>query len=193
MPCQSYSSSSGENLRPNIYSVINPIEEIMNGRILIACATKYGSTYKIAEFMGDELKKTGLSADVYAAEDVNDVSAYNLIVIGSPVYAGKWLPDATNMVQRNLAVLKGKRVAFFTAGISMKDDTPENREKLKEASGEAGREINPVSEGFFAGKITYRELSFLHKIMIKAVKAPEGDFRDWKKIREWTLSLAEYL
>ena len=165
----------------------------MSGRILIACATKYGSTYEIAEFMGDELKKSGLSADVYPAKDVNDVSAYNLVVIGSPVYAGKWLPEATDMIKRNLDRLKGKRVAFFSAGILMKDDTPENREKLKEASKEAIREINPVLEGFFAGKMTYRELSLPHKIMVKAVKAPDGDFRDWKKIREWTLSLAENL
>jgi menaquinone-dependent protoporphyrinogen oxidase len=165
----------------------------MSGRILIACATKYGSTYEIAEFMGDELKKTGLSADVYAAKDVNDVSGYNIIVIGSPVYAGKWLPEVTNMVKRNLAVLKEKKVAVFSAGISVKDDTPENRDKLKEASEEALREIKPVLEGFFAGKMTYRELSIPHKIMVKAVKAPEGDFRNWRKIREWTHSLAEYL
>lgn len=165
----------------------------MGGRILIACATKYGSTYEIAEFMGDELKKTGLSADVYAARDVNDVSGYNMIVIGSPVYAGKWLPEATGMVKRNLAGLREKKVAFFSAGISMKDDTPENRDKLKEASEEALREIKPVLEGFFAGKMTYRKLSIPHKIMVKAVKAPEGDFRNWRQIREWTLSLAEYL
>jgi menaquinone-dependent protoporphyrinogen oxidase len=75
----------------------------------------------------------------------------------------------------------------------VKDDTPENRDKLKEASEEALREIKPVLEGFFAGKMTYRELSIPHKIMVKAVKAPEGDFRNWRKIREWTHSLAEYL
>jgi hypothetical protein len=29
--------------------------------------------------------------------------------------------------------------------------------------------------------------------MVKAVKAPEGDFRDWDTIRTWALSIAQTL
>ena len=165
----------------------------MTGRVLIAYATKYGSTKEIAEFIGEKLNGKGIQADVSAAVDADSLASYDLVIIGSPVYTGKWLSGALNLVKKNREELSGKKVALFSTGLTMNEDTPENRETLREASAEVREIVSPVSEGLFAGRMEYKELSIPHKIMIKAVKAPEGDFRDWKKIEEWALSLAGYL
>lgn len=38
----------------------------------------------------------------------------------------------------------------------------------------------------------YSKLSFVWRTLFKG-KIPEGDFRDWKAIIDWTISLAETL
>jgi menaquinone-dependent protoporphyrinogen oxidase len=36
-------------------------------------------------------------------------------------------------------------------------------------------------------------LSFAERMMVKAVRAPEGDFRDWQAIEAWAASIARDL
>jgi menaquinone-dependent protoporphyrinogen IX oxidase len=49
------------------------------------------------------------------------------------------------------------------------------------------REIyQPDREAFFAGQLDYSRLSLVEGALMKyAIKAPEGDFRDWDEIRAW--------
>jgi menaquinone-dependent protoporphyrinogen oxidase len=49
--------------------------------------------------------------------------------------------------------------------------------------------LNPVGEGYFAGKVELATLSFLDRLMAQAVKSALGDFRDWDKIRAWSQML----
>ena len=39
----------------------------------------------------------------------------------------------------------------------------------------------------FAGKLDKAELGQLERTMVRAVRAPEGDFRDWDQIAEWAM------
>nr|HQD26703.1 flavodoxin domain-containing protein [Methanoculleus thermophilus] len=65
----------------------------MAERILVAYATRYGSTADVAEAIGDELRKSGADVDVKPVGEVRDLSLYRAAVIGSPIYMGKWLPE----------------------------------------------------------------------------------------------------
>jgi len=42
-----------------------------------------------------------------------------------------------------------------------------------------------VDVGLFAGVMDYSKLSFMLRLMMKAMGSPEGDFRDWEAIRAW--------
>ncbi len=50
--------------------------------------------------------------------------------------------------------------------------------------------VQPFAEGHFAGKMDYSKLKRFDRFIGKRlVKAPEGDFRDWNKIRQWAEEL----
>jgi menaquinone-dependent protoporphyrinogen oxidase len=42
----------------------------------------------------------------------------------------------------------------------------------------------------FAGKIDRKKLNFGERAIVSALKAPEGDFRDWDEIRDRALAIA---
>jgi menaquinone-dependent protoporphyrinogen oxidase len=45
----------------------------------------------------------------------------------------------------------------------------------------------------FSGKIDKSELSFPEKAVLMAVRAPEGDFREWDEIEAWAGDIARTL
>ena len=42
----------------------------------------------------------------------------------------------------------------------------------------------------FAGKLVKSHLSFPDRAMVSAIRAQEGDFRNWEDIRAWAASIA---
>ena len=53
--------------------------------------------------------------------------------------------------------------------------------------------IRPREQRIFFGALDHSRLSFAERVMVKAVRAPEGDFRDWQAIEAWTASIARDL
>jgi menaquinone-dependent protoporphyrinogen oxidase len=45
----------------------------------------------------------------------------------------------------------------------------------------------------FAGKLDKAELGRLERTMVRAVRAPMGDYRDWDDIAAWAASIADSL
>ena len=45
----------------------------------------------------------------------------------------------------------------------------------------------------FVGKLDKDELGFGERLIVRAVGAPDGDFRDWDAIRVWADEIAEEL
>ena len=51
----------------------------------------------------------------------------------------------------------------------------------------------PVEHRLFAGKLARENLGFRERAMVHAVRAPEGDFRDWEAIHGFARDIAERL
>lgn len=47
------------------------------------------------------------------------------------------------------------------------------------------RRVKPRDVAFFHGVIDIDKLKFAEKMIIRAMKAPVGDFRDWDMIHDW--------
>lgn len=161
-------------------------------KFLVAYASKYGSTAGVADVIGKELCSRGAPVDVLLIKNIGDLSSYRGVVVGSAIYKGKWLPEAVEFVKMNREVLRRVPVAYFLVCMTMREPTEENRRKvlaylnplLKEVP-----QVKPVGMSTFAGALHYRNLSWLEKILMKFIGAPEGDFRDWNAIRAWANDL----
>ncbi len=158
----------------------------MSDQILIAHATKAGSTGEVAEAIAEELRSGGAEVDVSPAKEVKNVNAYTAVIVGSAIRMGKLLPDATKFVKKHQKTLNELPVAYFVVCMTMKDDTAENRHTVESYVDPMREMVEPVDMGLFAGAINYSKLSFPARTMSKAMKVSEGDFRDWDAIRDWT-------
>ncbi len=157
-------------------------------RVLVTYASKYGSTGGVADAIGKELCAKGLAADVALVRNAGDLGLYQGVVIGSAIYKGKWMPEATDFVEKNWDIMRRIPVAYFLVCITMAQPTEERRAKALsfiEPIMNAVPEIRPLSIGTFAGALDYNKLSWLNKRILKGKGAPEGDFRDWNSIRTW--------
>jgi len=47
--------------------------------------------------------------------------------------------------------------------------------------------------GLFAGAMSYSKLPFVFRLLMKAIKVPESDFRAWDGIRDWAASVRPLL
>lgn len=87
-------------------------------RILVSAASKHGSTAEIAARIGEALRaalSAGAVVEVCAAADVDKVSRYDAVLLGSAVYMGRWLPEARDAVARIVADPPW-RVWLFSSG-----------------------------------------------------------------------------
>ncbi len=157
-------------------------------RVLVTYASKYGSTGGVADAIGKELCAKGLAADVALTRSAKDPALYQGVVVGSAIYRGKWMPEATDFVKKHRDVLRRLPVAYFLVCITLSDATEKNRAEAlsyMEPIIAAVPEIAPVGIGTFAGALDYSKLPWVSRQILKAKGAPAGDFRDWNAIRAW--------
>lgn len=165
----------------------------MKGRILVAYATRCGSTMEVAEAIAGELNRKGKTADVRAIKNVTDLSAYDAFVLGSAIRMGNWVPEALKFVEERQAELKGKAVAVFSVHMNNLGQD-ETSEAARKGYHEALKKfVTPTTETWFAGSIDYKKMAFVDRLICRAMKAPEVDRRDWTAIRQWSQQLANQL
>jgi menaquinone-dependent protoporphyrinogen oxidase len=167
----------------------------MKGLVLVAYATKYGATTGIAEKIGQVLINSGVDAEVLPAEGAGDLGPYTAVVLGSAVYAGQWRKQAAEFLQANEKVLAQRPVWLFSSGPTGRGDPVElmNGWRFPEALQPIADRIRPRDIAFFHGVIELEKLNFAEKMIIKGLKAPLGDFRDWDAITSWAQTIAEAL
>src|SRR5439155_22236561 len=91
-------------------------EEETKMTVLVAYASKHGSTQGIAERIAEKLRQLGKEAEAWPVDAVENPGSHEAFVIGSAIYYGSWLKEATEWVRRNQAVLAGHPVWLFSAG-----------------------------------------------------------------------------
>ncbi len=165
----------------------------MEDKILLVYATRCGSTEEIARYIGKELSSLGVPVDILPAKKDIDIAGYKAVIVGSAVRIGKCMEEAVEFVTSRRKELIKLPVAYFVVCLTMKDDTEENRVKTFDFLKLLSDTVEPVKVGLFAGSVDYKKFSLPLRLMAKSVKIPEGDYRDWDKIKEWTLSLKQTL
>jgi len=162
-----------------------------NGKnVAVIYASKHGSTREIAEGIQRVLRDRGLEAGLNSVEDRVDLSGADAIVLGSAVYMGRWMKPAREFAGARGGELAGKPLWLFSSGpIGSQPEPKDDPFGIAELMAELGAKEHRV----FAGKIDKSQLGFAERAVLKAVRAEEGDSRDWDEIRAWASSIADTL
>lgn len=165
----------------------------MERKILVAYATRTGSTAEVAEGVAQRLCMAGMEADVRPIADVRDIEPYAGVVLGSAVRYASWLPEMHSFLAEHRESLALLPVAFFTMHMLALGETPEAIAERAKYTAKARELVQPVHEVFLEGKIDLARLSFFDRLAVRLVKSPVGDRRDWGRITAWADDLVPRL
>lgn len=159
-------------------------------RVLVSAASRHGATAGIAERIGRVLLDRDIDVTVVEPGQADVIEGYEAIVLGSAVYLGQWLPDAVGLAERIGVLRPAPQVWLFSSGpVGIPPKPSENPVDITRIL----ETLSPLEHSVFAGKIDKSMLSFSERAMMIAVRASEGDFRDWTSIDTWANSIADTL
>jgi len=156
--------------------------------ILIAYATKHGSTHEVAETIAARLAADGVETHTLPVDQVRSLDEYEAVVLGAPLYMGRLHHDARAFLRRHRAALAEKPFAVFALG-PVKDEPDQwegaSRQLYRTLAQVPG--VEPASVRLFGGAIVPETLHFPFSHI------PAGDLRDWEAIEEWAARLPDAL
>jgi menaquinone-dependent protoporphyrinogen oxidase len=158
-------------------------------RFLVAYGSRHGGTADIAFFIAKRLRQRGHDVTVAEAGVVTDVSGYDGAVVGSALYAGRWLKEPRDLVLDHASFFRTIPTWLFSSGpigneITRDDEQqPSCLPKLEVAIGPRGHTI-------FGGRLEKDRLGWSERMMLMAVRAHDGDYRRWDVIAAWADAVA---
>lgn len=163
--------------------------------VLVAYASKYGATQEIAEKIGQILETAGVKVTTAPADQVDDLENYQAVILGSAVYAGMWRKEAIRFLEKHETGLSTKPTWIFSSGPTGDGDPDELLQswRFPEAQQPIADRIQPRDITVFHGAIDPSKLNFAERLIVKGVKAPSGDFRDWGSIEAWSRAITKEL
>jgi len=167
----------------------------MNTQVLVAYATKHAATAEIAEKIGQVLRQAGIRTDVLPVDRVSNLHSYKAVVLGSAVYIGRWRKEAAKFLKANEKVLAEQLVWLFSSGPTGEGNPVELMKgwRFPKALQPIADRIQPRDIAIFHGVVNIEKLNFVARRLLKNVKVPIGDFRDWNAITSWATGIAEVL
>ncbi len=180
-------------------------------KALIVYSTRYGATKGTSEEIARILREASIDVEVVNAkeEKVQDISEFELIVVGSGMSMGNWGNEAEDFVKRFHKDFENKKLALFISSLRTVEEKA-GRTELVARTRKIGLEdkvskynLKPIAMGYFGGVVDYNKMNFImrksmelgYKSMLQKYNIPEVepgvyDLRDWDEIRAWAKELA---
>jgi len=159
-------------------------------RVLVVTASKHGSTADIGRAIADVITGEGIEVHVSDPDTMPTLDGVDSVVLGSAVYAGRWMKSMREFVDAHSAELQELPVWLFSSG-PLGDPLKPDEDPVDVAAifGATGARAHRI----FPGKLDRRTLNFGERAIVGAFKVPDGDFRDWDEIHVWAAGIAEEL
>jgi menaquinone-dependent protoporphyrinogen oxidase len=166
----------------------------MNTSVLVAYATRYGSTQEVAGAVANTLREHGLEVEVQPMRNVQSLEAYEAVVLGAPLIMFHWHKDARRFLGRHRKALVERPVAVFALGPVQE---PHDEKEWQDSRAQFDTDLaafpwlTPIARELFGGTFDPAKLRF--PLNVLAGKAPASDARDWPAIRAWASDVAAKL
>ncbi len=178
-------------------------------KALIAYGTRYGATTGTSEEIAKILRAEGFDTKIVnlKEEKINDISEYDLIVVGSGMGNCRYANEAEDFLKNFRKEFEGKKLALFVSTMitffereGKIDDVTKTR-KISLEDKVAKYNLKPIALGFFGGVIDYNKMGFIARKGMEifkpqlekdGFKIAEGiyDLRNWDEIRNWAKELS---
>jgi len=159
--------------------------------VLVAFATRYGSTQEVAEAVAATLRERRLEVDLRPAREVRSLEGYSAVVLGTALYMFRLHKDARRFLTRHREALSKRPVAIFAMGPFNNDERD-----WQGVRAQLDKELAmfpwfaPVAHEVFGGKFDPAKLRFPYNLVPYLKRLPASDIRDWTAIRAWASSIA---
>ena len=166
--------------------------------ILVTAASRHNATNEVAQAIANTLTRAGLDVVVRRPEEVGHLANYEGVVLGSAIYAGRWLKPAKDLIERtstraefglpNAGTRLGREHGGYmtTTLTPILTSAPAATRTMVELSGARAHHL-------FGGRLDRRDLGFAERAMVSMVGAADGDYRPWNEIEAWAEEIAASL
>ena len=167
-------------------------------KILIAYDSKHGSTILMVNKMGEVLCEDGFQVDMEYAAKINDISPYDAVIVGSPIYWATFLPGTMLFLSTHKDTLGTIPVAVFAASTYVDPATGLVRDDALVFF------VNPILVqfpqfipldpiGLMPGQFSYRELYPFELLSMRASDYEEYDYLNLDVAGTWAEEIGELL
>lgn len=127
--------------------------------------SKKGTTQKVAKIILEKLNSQEGLIDL-KNKPFFDISTYDRIIIGSPIYAGNSHNKVKKFIASNLNLLLNKEVGLYVCG--MERDEAKQSDELERAY---PKELidKAKSKRFLGGEFLFENMNFFEKMIIKKI------------------------
>lgn len=165
-------------------------------RVLVTYASKNGSTEEIAEAISDELSSHGLDVTCRSAQD-SDAAGADAVILGSAVYAGRWLKPARHFLKAESDRLPHLPFWIFSSGPFGEQAAHPSEEDLRWQEPRKilsrAQKLGVRGHTVFGGRLPLEPRGFIETAMVRNTPEEERDARDWTQIRSWASLVAREL
>ncbi|MGZ6528282.1 MAG: flavodoxin domain-containing protein [Actinomycetota bacterium] len=158
-------------------------------RVLVAYATKNGSTGEIAATIAEAIRGAGMEADVKEVGAVKSVAPYEIVVIGSALYMDRWRREAVRFLRKFASELGRHEVWLFDSGPLDRSAETESKPIPRNVE-ELAQKVGSLGHATFGGKLNETAKGRIARAMVKQGRG--GDFRSVEQIRAWANEIVKH-
>lgn len=159
-------------------------------RVLVAYASRMGSTAEIAEVIAEQLRAAGLDVTLAPCAEAPDPGSFDAVVCGSAVYTTRWDKSARRFLRAHREALASRPTWLFESGPT--GEISERRHESPAAVLRLAEQIGSSPPRVFGGNLDpARAKTRLARWVANSDMA--GDYRNWTQIRAWADGIAREL
>ena len=161
-------------------------------KVLVAYATKTGTTKEIAQEIARALQAEGLDAEARGIGSVEGLEGWSAVIVGAPINGMSWLPEALGFVRDHASALRSLPTAYFLVSYLLFQGGGFWKARIRAALDRVSAIAPPVGLGMFGGRLP-APLPTAARVLFGVRKGAPLDLVNPEAARAWARQLAPRL